>query len=141
MKYLVKQVKQNPKEKISNIVTLAKNDISFKYNNSKAILYIIVPILLALIIFIKPRIFYEEVDEGYAVRLYTFGVFNFKTVEIPEYHNNKKVVTLRGNAFSDMFFLESVKLPDTIKEIRGQAFKNCINLKNVNIPKNLEYLG
>ena len=141
MKYLIKQVKKNPKEKILNIVTLAKNDINFKYNGSKARLYIIVPILLALIIFIKPKIFYEEVDGGYAVRLYTFGVLNFRTAEIPEYHNNKKVVTLRGNAFSDMPFLKSVKLPDSIIEIRGQAFKNCISLSDVNIPKNLEYLG
>jgi hypothetical protein len=40
-----------------------------------------------------------------------------------------------------MYLLESVKLPDTLKEIRGQAFKNCVSLKSVNIPKNLEYLG
>ena len=141
MKYLIKKVKQSPKEKISNIVAVAKNDINYKYNNGKFWLYIIIPILLVSICFLKPRIFYEEVDDGYAVRLYTFGLLNFRTAEIPEYHNNKKVVILRGNAFSDMPFLVSVKLPDSITEIRGQAFKNCISLKDVNIPKHLEYLG
>ncbi|MCR5412970.1 MAG: leucine-rich repeat domain-containing protein [Patescibacteria group bacterium] len=66
---------------------------------------------------------------------------NYKTAEIPEQYNGKPVVSLRGNTFSDMPLLESIKLPDTIKEIRGQAFKNCISLTNINIPKNLEYLG
>jgi hypothetical protein len=62
MKYLIKKVKESPKEKISSIVMTAKNDINSKYNNSKTWLYIIIPIVLALVIFIKPRIFYEEVD-------------------------------------------------------------------------------
>ena len=141
MKYLIKKVKESPKEKISSIVMTAKNDINSKYNNSKTWLYIIIPIVLALVIFIKPRIFYEEVDGWYSVKLYTFWVLNFRTAEIPEYHDGKKVVTLRWNAFSDMPFLKSVKLPDTITEIRGQAFKNCISLSEINIPKNLEYLG
>ncbi|UKI58371.1 MAG: leucine-rich repeat domain-containing protein [Clostridium sp.] len=40
-----------------------------------------------------------------------------------------------------MPFLESVSLPNTIKEIRGQAFKNDRKLTTVNIPSSLEYLG
>jgi hypothetical protein len=80
-------------------------------------------------------------DGGYGVRYYAFGLTNFISATIPEEHNGKPVISLRGNTFSNMFFLKEVKLPDTITEIRGQAFKNCISLKSVNIPKNLEYLG
>ena len=93
------------------------------------------------IIFLKPKILYEKVDNGYAVRYYAFGLTNFKTATIPETYKNEKVVSLRGNTFSNMPFLKSVKLPDTITEIRGQAFKNCKRLTDVNIPENLEYLG
>ena len=141
MKFIVKKIKENPKDKISGVVLYAKNEVNSRYNNSKLWFYILVPIILPLFIFLQPRIFYEWTDDGYAAWIYTFWVLNYKTAEIPETHNGKPVVSLRGNAFSDMFFLESVKLPDTLKEIRGQAFKNCISLRNVNIPKNLEYLG
>ena len=116
---------------------------TFVFDNSIIILMIsiLVSIILPLIIFSSPRILYEKVDNGYAVRYYIFGLTNFKTVTIPENYKNEKVVSLRGNAFSNMRYLESVTLPDTITEIRGQAFKNCKSLKQVNIPKNLKYLG
>ncbi len=140
-KYLEKQIKSRPKEKISNIVMNTKS--TFVFDNSIIILMIsiLVSIILPLIIFSSPRILYEKVDNGYAVRYYIFGLTNFKTVTIPENYKNEKVVSLRGNAFSNMRYLESVTLPDTITEIRGQAFKNCKSLKQVNIPKNLKYLG
>lgn len=141
MKYLKKQVKARPSEKISNIVMNAKS--TFVDDNTKKIFLnsLLIAIILPLFIFLNPRIIYEKVDGGYAVRYYIFGLTNFKTATIPETHNNEKVVSLRGNTFSNMPFLESVILPDSITEIRGQAFKNCVNLTSVNIPKNLEYLG
>lgn len=140
-KYITKEIKSRPNEKISNIVMQTKLDLV--PNNSIKVLLIglLVSILLPLIIFFNPRIIYEKVDGGYAVRYYIFGLSNFTSVTIPEEHNNEKVVSLRGNTFSNMFFLKSITLPDTIKEIRGQAFKNCFNLTDVNIPINLEYLG
>lgn len=141
IKYLKKQLKERPTEKISNIVMSAKN--SFVIDDSK-ILFIssmLTSVILPLIIFWSPRILYEKVDGGYAVRYYIFGMSNFKTATIPETYKNEKVVSLRGNTFSNMPYLESVKLPDTIIEIRGQAFKNCKRLTHVNIPKRLEYLG
>ena len=141
MNYIIKKIKENPKDKIAGVVLYAKNEVNNRYNNSKIWLYILVPIIAPLFIFLQPRIFYEWTGDWYAARIYTFWVLNYKTAEIPETYNGKPVVSLRGNAFSDMYLLESVKLPDTLKEIRGQAFKNCISLKSVNIPKNLEYLG
>lgn len=141
IKYLKKQLKARPGEKISNVVMSVKN--TFITDNSKGIFVIelLVAIILPLIIFSSPRIIYEKVDGGYAVRYYIFGLTNFKTATIPETYKNEKVISLRGNTFSNMQFLESVSLPDSITEIRGQAFKNCYKLSEVNIPKKLEYLG
>lgn len=141
IKYLKKQLKARPEEKISNIVMSAKN--TFTSDNSKNIFIIslVVAVILPLIIFSSPRILYERVDGGYAVRYYIFGLTNFKTATIPETHKNEKVLSMRGNSFSNMPFLKEVNLPDTITEIRGQAFKNDKSLKKIKLPKNLKYLG
>lgn len=141
IKYLTKQIKERPGEKISNIVMNVKN--TFVNDNSKSIFIvsILVAIFLPLIIFFTPKIIYEKTNGGYAVRYYIYGLTNLKSASIPEMHNNEPVVSLRGNTFSNMPFLESVILPNTIVEIRGQAFKNCYKLKEINIPNKLEYLG
>lgn len=141
MGYLIKEVKARPGEKISNIVMNTKN--TFVDSNIKPfkIIGTLVAIVLPLIIFIKPRIMYEKMDNGYGVRFYAFGITNFRTAVIPETYKGEKVISLRGNTFSNMPFLYEVKLPDSVTEIRGQAFKNCVSLVKVNIPINLEYLG
>ena len=141
LKYLVKQLKARPQEKITNIVMNVKN--TFVVDNSKGVFFIsfVAAIVLPLIIFMNPRIIYEKMDNGYGVRYYIYGVRNYKTATIPETYKGEKVVSLRGNTFSNMYFLESVTLPNTLTEIRGQAFMNCINLVEVNIPTSLEYLG
>ena len=141
IKYLKKEVKSRPNEKISNIVMNTKN--SLVDDNSKLFrrICVIASIIISLAIFIKPRILYEETEGGYAVRYYIFGLTEYNKAEIPATYKGKKVVALRGNSFSNMPLLKEVKLPDTIKEIRGQAFKNDILLERVNIPNNLEYLG
>ncbi len=141
MKYLKKQVKSRPSEKISNIVMNTMNSLTLDTSWLYLTISLIISVFLPLIIFSSPRIIYEKVDNGYNVRYYLYGLTNYKTVVIPDTYKNEKIVGLRGNTFSNMYFLESVKLPDTITEIRGQAFKNCLNLTSVNIPSNLEYLG
>ena len=141
IKYLKKQIKSRPEEKISNIVMNAKNTFTTDNTKSSFVLCLLLSIILPLFIFSSPRIIYEKVEGGYAVRYYIFGLSNFKTATIPETYKNEKVVSLRENTFSNMLFLETVSLPDSITEIRGQAFKNCLSLKEVNIPKKLEYLG
>ena len=141
IKFLKKEVKSRPGEKINNILINAKNT-SITDNTEKLFkVSIVISIILPLIIFSTPKILYEKVDGGYAVRYYIFGLTNFKTATIPESYKNENIVSLRGNTFSNMSFLKSVNLPDTITEIRGQAFKNCKRLVEVNIPKKLEYLG
>jgi len=141
IKYLKKQLKARPGEKISNIVMNMKSTLVPNRSVIVLILSLLPAIILPLIIFATPKIIYEKTEGGYAVRYYMFGLTNFTTAEIPEIYNGEKVVSLRGNTFSNMPFLEKVTLPDTITEIRGQAFKNCYSLKEVNIPKNLQYLG
>lgn len=141
IKYLKKEIKARPGEKLSNIVMNVKNTFLIDNTKAKFVGSLLVGTVLPLIIFSTPKILYEKTDDGYAVRYYIFGLTNFKTATIPETHNNEKVVSLRGNTFSNMPFLESVVLPNTITEIRGQAFKNCKKLTNVNIPNKLEYLG
>lgn len=141
IEYLKKSIIERPSEKISNIIMSSK--VSLVEDNSmrsKKIL-IVVSIVLGLILFYKPHIMYEKVAGGYAVRFYTYGLSNFDRVTIPETYKGEKVVGLRGNTFSNMFFLKEVSLPDTITFIRGQAFKNCFKLKGVDLPKKLEYLG
>lgn len=141
MKYLIKEVKSRPKEKISNIVMSVKQ--SLVTDNSKNYLFsgFSIAIALTLIIFWNPRILYEKVEGGYAVRFYLFGITNNETATIPATYKGENVVSLRGNTFSNMPKLREVNLPDTIVEIRGQAFKNDGNLVTVNIPSKLEYLG
>lgn len=141
IKYLKKQLKARPGEKVSNIVMNTKSTLVRDRSIIALLLALIPAIALPLVIFATPKIIYEKTEGGYAVRYYIYGLTNATTAEIPETYNNEKVVSLRGNTFSNMFFLEKVTLPDTVTEIRGQAFKNCISLKEVNIPKNLQYLG
>ena len=139
--YLIKEIKSRPQEKISNIIMNIKNSSSVDSSKKVILVSLLVALVLPLIIFMKPRIIYEKVDGGYGVRYYIYGVTNFTTAVIPEMHNGEKVISLRGNAFSNMSRLEKVELSDNIKEIRGQAFLNCRNLKRVKMSKNLEYLG
>lgn len=141
VKYLTKEIKARPDEKISNIVMASKNDmVADTYKKTKTIMNL-VAFFLPLIIFMTPHIMYEKTTNGYNVRFYTFGLTNMTSAIIPSTHNGENVVGLRGNTFSNMPFLRKVILPDTIKEIRGQVFKNDFSLNTVNIPKNLEYLG
>lgn len=141
VKYLKKQLKARPSEKISNIVRSVKS--SFVSDNTRLtfIISLVIAVVLPLFIFVNPRIMYEKMDGGYGVRFYTFGVTNMTSATIPESYKGKPVISLRGNTFSNMPFLKKVVLPDSVTEIRGQAFKNDISLTIVNIPERLEYLG
>ncbi len=140
-KYIMKEVKSRPDEKISNIVSSIVASGQKSSGRFEILAMLIVAIMLPFVIFSKPRLFYTKTDEGYEMRFYAFGWTDMKTATIPDTYKGEPVVYLRGNAFSNMPFLEEVNLPDSIIEIRGQAFKNDYNLKKVNIPEDLEYLG
>ena len=139
--YLKKEIKARPSEKISNIIMITKEKAVFDNFKILRVLCILIAFIIPFLIFKDPRIMYEKLENGYAVRFYTFGLTNYETATIPKSYKNKPVLSLRGNTFSNMPFLKEVNLPDTIKEIRGQAFKNDESIKHINLPKNLEYLG
>ena len=141
LKYLKKEVKARPQEKISNIVMNVKTSLVPDYSKKLRLGLLAAAAACALLLFVNPRIFYEQTTGGVNVRFYAYGITNMTKVTIPDTYNGEKVVGLRGNTFSNMLLLREVNLPDTITEIRGEAFKGCRILKKVNLPANLEYLG
>lgn len=141
VKMIAKEIKARPTEKMDNIIINIVNSLTEDNLLTFKICSFLVAVFLPLMIFMTPKILYEKQGDGYAVRFYAYGLLNYKSATIPEEHNGKKVIALRGNTFSNMYFLEKVILPDTIKEIRGQAFKYDWKLTEVNMPKSLEYLG
>ena len=143
IQYIKKELKARPDDEISDIVAsiIASGTVNKKRKFIVSISCIVVSILLPLLIFINPIIFYENYEDGYYVRFYATGLTNSETITIPETHNGKKVLGIRGDAFANISSLKEVNLPDTIETIRGKAFKNDKNLKEVELPKNLTYLG
>lgn len=141
IKYLKKEIRSRSQEKISNIVMNVKASMVPDYSKKLKWALMAVAVVGSLLLFSKPRIFYEQADDGYYVRFYVYGLTNMTTATIPDTYQGEKVVGLRGNTFSNMPFLTEVTLPDSITEIRGQAFKNCRSLERVTLPEHLTYLG
>lgn len=141
IKYLKKEIRSRSQEKISNIVMNVKASMVPDYSKKLKWALVAVAVAGSLLLFSKPRIFYEQADDGYYVRFYVYGLTNMTTATIPDTYQGEKVVGLRGNTFSNMPFLSEVTLPDSITEIRGQAFKNCRSLERVTLPEHLTYLG
>ena len=143
VQYIKKELKARPDDEISDIVSsiIAGGTVNKNKKFMVSISCVVISTLLPLLIFINPIIFYEPYEDGYSVRFYATGLTNSKTITIPEEHNGKPVLGVRGDAFANISFLEEVNLPDTIKEIRGKAFKNDKKLTNIKLPENLTYLG
>lgn len=139
--YIVKEIKSRPQERISNIVMNIKTSIVEDDSKKSFLIGIAISIILPVIFFIQPRVFYEEIDGGYSVRFYTYGILNMTKAEIPSTHRSKPVVSIRGNVFKNMPLLKEIILPDTITEIRGNAFANNQSLEKIKLPSKLVYLG
>lgn len=58
-------------------------------------------------------------------------------VAIPRYFEGHMVTRIGKRAFANKFYVSSVTIPDTVKEIDSEAFAVCINLKSINIPKSV----
>ena len=127
VQYIKKELKARPDDEISDIVSsiIAGGTVNKKFIVS--ISCVVISTLLPLLIFINPIIFYEPYEDGYSVRFYATGLTNSKTITIPEEHNGKPVLGVRGDAFANISSLEEVNLPDTIKEIRGKHLKMIKN--------------
>ena len=138
-KYLMKEIKSRPDEKIDYVVS---STLSGSINNGvgfKCIRIIIFALFLgvSVLLFSKPHYIYEKDADGrgYFLRYYTLGLLeNEKNISIPSTYNGEEVVGIRGDVFKNMYYIQTVELPDTIVEIRGGAFQNCYSLKSINLP-------
>ncbi len=54
---------------------------------------------------------------------------------------NSNVTVIEGRAFEKCKNIETVILPESVKEIKGFAFYKCENLKTVSIEKNVTQIG
>lgn len=140
MKYLKKEVKSRPDEKIGYIVSTV---LEGKVRGSSKLIrlaFFLVAVGVPLFIFRTPHVIYEQDPtlDGYVIRFYTIGwLENDSTLEIPAEYKGEPVVGIRGDVFANVHTLKKVVLPDTIKEIRGGAFKNASRLEEINLPEGI----
>lgn len=66
---------------------------------------------------------------------------NVKSLIIPDYIDNKKVVRIASDVFSNNSNLEYIKLGKYITKVDDYCFENCINLKEVYLNNSIEYYG
>lgn len=64
-----------------------------------------------------------------------------KIVNIPSVINGKKVIALNDALFKGNNYIETVNIPDGVREIRKDAFRGCSALRNVNIPDTVVSIG
>jgi hypothetical protein len=57
-----------------------------------------------------------------------------KGVEIPDKIDGEPVVVIGSHAFENCYELESVKIPNSVREIRSFAFSACGSLKSIELP-------
>ena len=71
-----------------------------------------------------------ELGDGVRVGGYAFTkLFNMRSVTIPD-----SVTSINYNAFTNCYALESVIIPDSVTSIGGAAFQSCYALESVIIP-------
>lgn len=136
VEYLKKEVKLRPDEKINYIVSsVVSGKVHSGGNKFLRLVIFLVAVIIPLFIFKTPHMIFEKQDEGYVVRFYTMGLTNNdKVLEIPDEYKGEPVVGIRGDVFANVFTIQEVILPDTIKEIRGGAFKGATSLRKINLP-------
>ena len=135
--YIESEVKKRPDEKISYIASSILSDASASKAPTILIQIILFTALIvsSFLLYREPHLIYERQADGYHVRYYTFGLTKYdKTIVVPDKVHGKPVVGIRGDTFKNVYTVQKIVLPDTIKEIRGGAFQGCISLKEINLP-------
>lgn len=82
----------------------------------------------------------EEADGTIAISGYNPTYELSANFFIPSSIDGKIVSRIAKKAFADMPMLESVSLPESVREISADAFSNSIKLNKINIPANLEII-
>ncbi len=141
--YLLKEINSRSNENVIDAIksiesTLVKDTSKYIFT-----IGIILSIIIPLIYFREPRIFYKLTNDnsGYLVSTYTLGLTNNEKAIIPSIYNGKPVIGIETRAFRNLYNLKEVRLPNSIKEINSYAFANDESLKKINIPVELKYLG
>ncbi len=136
-KFITKEFMARPTEKMSNIILGIKNDLVKDNSNNVLIVGLILALVIPSIVFFNPRAIYEPNGDGVALRFYTYGIVGNGKAVIPEEVDGKKVTSIRGDVFANLYLLREVQLPETIEEIRGGAFTNDISLVKINLPSKI----
>lgn len=139
LNFIKKQITARPDDNMDYIIASARQSIVSKANLKSKYIFPIT-LIICCVLFFRPHIIYERKGDDYAVRYYTLAIFNESHVEIPNEHNGKKVVEIRGNTFSNLKNLETISLPTYITEIRGNTFENS-GIKTILIPEGVTRIG
>ena len=134
---LIKIIKNNPDKDISLIIndTIKEKKKPLLSNRVKLIVMVVFAVIIPSLIFMKPRMLYRKVTNGYEVSKYTRGlVSGKKDLVIPNNYKGKQVVGIHKGAFKNSK-IKSIKLPDELEIIPKEAFYNCNNLEKITIPE------
>ena len=80
----------------------------------------------------------DDATDTYTVTGVNYAAFD---IEIPATYLNKKVTKIASYAFDTLYYLKTLKLPDTIITIEDYAFNNCVNLTEINLPDSIQNIG
>ena len=81
-----------------------------------------------------------QVEEQHAVVLMQIGNTTIN-LNVPEYFNGMKVITIKKSAFEEKTKIKTIHLPETLKEIESFAFKGCTSISYLSIPDSVNYIG
>ena len=86
-----------------------------------------------------------EQPEGYIITRCINGA-KLKEITIPDEFNGKPIIAVEDNAFSkspkfSCSFIETLNMPDSIRQIGNGFFKSCTGLRYITLPAELERLG
>ena len=87
----------------------------------------------------NPQFAYEIKNKGIEIKSY-IGNKSSLELAIPDSINGLPVTSIGYSAFEGMY-IESVNLPDTLREIQARAFARCFNLKDIRFPSALSSIG
>lgn len=68
-------------------------------------------------------------------------ISNQKNIELPSSFEGKPLTRILDYAFSGLTKLESIIIPENVKEIGAGAFNSCTNLINISFPSTLRTIG
>lgn len=79
-----------------------------------------------------------RIKDGYSIK---FCKSNDENIVISQLSGNKKLTKIGKYAFRDNKSINSITLPEGIREICEGAFENCENLSSIYLPESLMKIG